>query len=161
MVNYYEIFLERRNVFFVLSMAVLAILFSILFSYLLSLFGLQLLNPIDSHSFTDKIIVAVVLAPLFESWIFQYLPFFYLQKLYKEETGIFKWFYIVISTLLFSIQHYYSIWYIIAMIVPGILLAYSFLHFYALYKNLIVPFWFIVIIHALVNLIATLSDYLP
>ena len=161
MINYYAIILERRNVFFVLRMVGLIILFSCSFSYLLGLYGIQLVNPIESKGLTEKIIVGVIFAPLFESWAFQYLPFLFFQKWYKKEAKLYTILYISTSTLIFAIQHFYSIWYILAMIVPGIILAYSFIHFYNLYNNLIVPFWFIVIIHALMNLIATISDYLP
>lgn len=161
MINYYEIFLNRKNVVFVLGMVGVAIVFSISISFLLGLYGIQLVNPISSRGLSEKIIEGVILAPLLESWLFQYLPFLIFKKWYKKEARLSTILYISTSTLLFSIQHCYSIWYILAMIVPGIILAYSFIHFYKLYNNLIVPFWFIVIIHALMNLIATISDYLP
>lgn len=96
-----------------------------------------------------QLFLACVFAPLIETLIsqklmitaLQWIPFFNKRALLV----------ILISGIIFSLGHYYSVSYIITILPTGILLPYA----YVIYeKKKFSAYWMVAIIHALKNLIA-------
>jgi membrane protease YdiL (CAAX protease family) len=96
------------------------------------------------------LIVTVILAPLIETFIFQYIvikiSFFFLKS------ALFS---ILLSAFLFGLNHLYSIPYFIVTFFAGII--YASLYFIAKAKNTN-PFWMIFLVHALYNLTVSLLN---
>ena len=102
---------------------------------------------VSNSSLIEAFIVSVIIAPLIETLIFQYVIIKYLRKLniLKNRNSII----ILISAILFGLAHTYSLQYVIHMFFIGILLAYSF----SIYeKKESSPFWTVCAIHSLRNL---------
>jgi len=96
--------------------------------------------------------VAVILAPLFETFVFTYLPFKLLSKKIKLEYVIF------IASFLFGIQHFYSVVYIIFGIIAGFIL--NIYYSYLLKYNNKYAFLLVVLLHSVANLISTILEFL-
>lgn len=90
----------------------------------------------------------VVLAPLFETFLFQYMVFVLLSKM--KIIGNSSFLIIIISSLLFGISHWYSFAYVVMASFIGVVLMYAYL-FYSSKPSK--AFWSVVLIHALHNLI--------
>lgn len=105
---------------------------------------------------TEAIIVAVLLAPLIETAIFQVVPFMVVGIFREKLHDKFKHVYIIFSSLLFAFSHGYSNEYVTLMYVPGIGLAYS--YFRAREQNR-PAFATATMIHLLYNLVAVLLNH--
>lgn len=111
------------------------------------------------YGIVSNIIAALCIAPIVETIIFQYLP----HKLLSfskplKKSGYFAFAYILISTMLFCLSHYYSLIYIAAMIFSGILLSYYFQYFFRKYDYRI-AIYFITLLHFSKNLLALIDKY--
>jgi membrane protease YdiL (CAAX protease family) len=75
----------------------------------------------NRFSLFDRLMIGLVVAPIAETFIFQYLPFKFIEKFKKE------WLVIFISSLFFGLAHAYSIKYRINAFLLGVTLnlAYS------------------------------------
>lgn len=98
----------------------------------------------NTSSISYKFIVAIILAPIMETFVFQYLVFVSLKNKIKPI------FIIIISALLFGLSHYYDFFYILNTIYIGLILA---LAYYNWNGKRINKFWMVVSIHSLHNLI--------
>lgn len=98
----------------------------------------------------EMLITGVIVAPIIESFIFQLGIIRVFQDLLKIKN---KKVIILISAIIFAAQHWYSPLYILLMILPGIIYAYTFIIYDDKGYH---PYLMIVVIHALNNL-ATLS----
>jgi hypothetical protein len=126
--------------------------YSLTISYLITLYDKKLLyTGIDEFSLLEIFFLAVIIAPLIETFIFQFLIIEILSK-FKVNTSLILW----ISTLLFSLSHNYNVVYILAMVFPGLLYA----SFYLFLKKETSksPFFMIFLLHAIANLIAFIID---
>jgi len=91
-------------------------------------------------------IVAVTFAPLFETWLCQYLPYKLLckSKFFRER----KYLILIASALFFGINHFYSLFYIIFGILMGTILMYGYMVRIKSDKH---TFLLIAICHSLMN----------
>jgi len=93
---------------------------------------------------------SVVIAPLIETLVFQYIILDFLPWTMPEK-NIYKWIAIIMSAALFGLSHYYSLEYIIYGTVMGLFLAITYV--IAKFKNLS-AFFTIWLIHTIINLLA-------
>lgn len=92
-------------------------------------------------------IVIAIIAPIFETFLNQELPFILLQNwnLTKNKYGI----YILISAIIFGLCHTYSLQYVLFAFSVGLVLGYTYF-FYS--KTPKLAFWITALIHGLRNL---------
>ena len=97
-------------------------------------------------------IIVSLFVPLFETFLFQQLPFKIMQNwsLTTNRYGI----YILLSAIIFGLSHWYSLQYMIFAFAVGLVLGYMYF-FYS--KTPKVAFWSTVLIHGLRNLIACIA----
>jgi membrane protease YdiL (CAAX protease family) len=136
---------------YVVIFTALSFFVSFLLNVVLYLIGIQtehISTPSLKYSGIFKIILmGVLLAPIIETFIFQKLFFDFLRHKIKVR------FIILISALCFGFSHFYDLVYVINTFFIGIILSIA----YALWKKKnITPFWIVVIIHLLHNLIILL-----
>lgn len=95
---------------------------------------------------TNSWFVVGIVAPVFETFINQYLPFKLFQNYdrLKNKYGL----YILSSAIVFGLMHWYSIQYIIFALFVGLVLGYSYF-FYS--KTPIKAFWSTALLHSLRN----------
>ncbi len=93
------------------------------------------------------IIMAVIYAPLIETLLFQMLPWFILSKskLVRRHRIIA----VVASALIFGVLHYYSVFYMIATFMIGMVFMWAYI-----VKNGKNPYWNVVLLHAVWNALA-------
>jgi len=127
---------------------------AIIFTYIsVKIWDYQLIeNEFKKMSQIKFFFVAVILAPLFETFVFTYLPFKLLSKKIKLEYVIF------IASFLFGIQHFYSVVYIIFGIIAGFIL--NIYYSYLLKYNNKYAFLLVVLLHSVANLISTILEFL-
>ena len=136
----------------------------IFFCYLLpsliieNIFNIQPFNENPIADIPNKFVIfflTVIVAPIIETLIFQiflikgfyiFLFIFLSEKVKESKIKIVS---IILSSLIFGIIHYYSIFYVIAMFILG--LFFGMIYFYSERKN-IRPFLPIAITHSLYNL---------
>lgn len=124
--------------------------FTPLFYVIVKVFGESKAGPNKSHWF-----LAIVIAPIVETLIFQYGVFKILQasKFTRDKYGI----YIFISALLFGFVHWYSLRYIVFAFSAGLTLGYT---YYLYHKRPEKAFWTTTLVHSLHNLSGVLIFYL-
>ena len=123
----------------------LNIIISMIFDKITTFYHLEFKsNSIPFQSKTEEFILVVFIAPILETLIFQYLPYFYLNKYRYIYT-------ILISSILFVLAHAYSIIYIIYGFTVGLLFISA--YYYSIKKNLS-PFLLVAFSHFIYNLFA-------
>lgn len=128
--------------------------YKLIISYIITLYDETLIDTSISaqeFSLTEIFLLTVVVAPLVETFIFQFLIIELLSKL-KIKTGLI----LSVSTLLFSLSHNYNVIYIIAMVFPGLL--YASFYLYLKKERSKFPFLIISSLHAISNLVAFILD---
>lgn len=104
-------------------------------------------NPINKESIWVQLILGCIVAPLLETWLFVAVPNKILIRLGVKNS----YYLIIIPSLLFGASHYYSVLYVAAMIVAGLIM--NFLYVYCKqFKNSKQAFLYVVLLHALYNL---------
>jgi Type II CAAX prenyl endopeptidase Rce1-like len=143
----------KINKFFLKRSYVGQVVLFYLLTYLLPLllYPLQLLidkadRSVNAGPGNPSFIVAVLFAPLIETLLFQFSIFKIFQRKNLRCPKCLG--YIVVSSLLFGLSHFYSFGYIVFAIAEGILLAYS---FYFYHRNLSKAFWTTALVHSLHN----------
>lgn len=107
-------------------------------------------SKLQFDSLLEEFVVAVVIAPIIETLIFQYAIIETLLNL-----KVHPWISIIISALLFGVSHWYNPIYVIVLTVVGCILAY---YYVALrYQNGFTQISLVVLIHALFNTIVFLD----
>lgn len=114
-------------------------------------------DPFRNVTIFEKILGALLLAPIIETLIFQYIPHRELKK--KTKGKKFFWFYIIVSTSLFAVVHLYSWYYVLYAIFPGCVLAAL---FFEMQKKTNYPtaFYYVTLVHFSVNLLSFIMDVL-
>ena len=111
-------------------------------------------NYLNHFSFLTKIILSVIVAPLFETWFNYYLIFKlfkYLNNFFKlNNIKIFNFIYVIFCSFLFAINHQYNVVTIIYAFISGII--YSI--FYLKSLNKYNAFLNLTLLHSLYNLYA-------
>jgi hypothetical protein len=134
-----------------------------LFSFIINgLLGRLFNNSIEIINQEESIylffFLAVIVAPLFETLIFQkFLIEFSIKMLDRLKLNNFL-IPILISAIGFGLAHYYSLIYLINGLSMGIVLAYS---YSIALKRKESAFWIVTLIHSLVNTLAFVEDTLP
>lgn len=109
--------------------------------------GHALDNPVSKHSIQEQFFLAVLIAPLLETYLCQYLP---MTKLKWKIS--YRFFF---SAVLFGLLHGYSVYYQIAAIAMGLLLA---LPFVLYHNNAKRAFWFAALLHLFNNVLVILNS---
>jgi membrane protease YdiL (CAAX protease family) len=143
---------------FVLTTTGLIILLTIPFAIIFELVGISDKNiggpTMNKFGLIESILLAVIIAPLIETYLGQALPIYLVQKFVKWKTNIVA---IGFSTLLFSLGHVqYSIWYFILVAPVGLLLASTYIIFQDRKES---AFWITCFVHSLRNAIAVLFSF--
>ncbi|MDR1975266.1 MAG: CPBP family intramembrane metalloprotease [Bacteroidales bacterium] len=112
---------------------------------------------IQEYGLIGCIIFTSIVAPIVETFIFQWLPIWSLCKIKR----IPYWIPIVVSAVFFGWAHLsYSVYYMIITVAVGYVFASLFV-VYKIKKRNSVAFWFVTLLHALSNLTATILRLLP
>lgn len=104
-----------------------------------------------NFSLLEIFFVTVLIGPVLETFIFQFLIIEILFKLNIKNNLI-----ILISTLAFSLSHNYNLIYILLIIFPGIL--YSTYYLFLKIENQKTPFLNIFLLHSLSNFVSFILD---
>lgn len=110
----------------------------------------KLANPIDKLTLPKLIFAAVLLGPLLETFIFQYLLINICLRISERWNAISKAFAAVVSASAFAISHSYSIEYQLSVICPGLAMAFIYLYFNKNY-NRKTAFYTVASFHAFLN----------
>ncbi|OOQ59286.1 CPBP family intramembrane glutamic endopeptidase [Mucilaginibacter pedocola] len=102
-------------------------------------------NPIDKESIQEQLFLAVLIAPLLETLVYQYASNKLLLKLRISNYYLL----LFIPAVLFGLSHYYNPLYIVAMLVGGTIMNYLYLY---CHTNGHKAFWWVALLHALYNL---------
>jgi membrane protease YdiL (CAAX protease family) len=123
----------------------LNIIISMIFDKITTFYHLEFKsNSVPFQSKTEEFVLVVFIAPILETLIFQYLPYFYLKK-YRDIYTL------LISSILFGLAHAYSIIYIIYGFAVGLLFISA--YYYSIKKN-VNPFLLVAFSHFIYNLFA-------
>ncbi|WP_409012631.1 type II CAAX prenyl endopeptidase Rce1 family protein [Dyadobacter sp. 3J3] len=102
-----------------------------------------------------KVLGVVFFAPIFETFVFFYLPFTFLLFCFKNITMSFILTFIIFSAASFGVIHNYNISYLFNAIIAGALYAAFYLLFY---KQNMSAFWSTVLLHAAYNSVTLIDD---
>lgn len=108
-------------------------------------------NPIDSESIKIRFFTGCVIAPLLETFLFQYLLFEILKAVKIKNTFIL----ILLPSLLFGLGHCYSWMYVLAAFITGLI--FNALYLYCINRQL-KAFWIVALLHCMCNLLALFSS---
>lgn len=111
-------------------------------------------NPITKYSLTVQIIIGILFAPIFETFLFWSVPYWFYRRILKEK---YLTVFTIFSSLIFGFGHFYGIIYVVAMF----LIAISFwcAYFLSISRNEN-PFLNITLIHFIHNCFALLISYI-
>ena len=146
--------LSRLNTFvFIVGTYLFCTLLSFAANALKSWLGdIEFTNPqFDKSGTISMFVVAVILAPIFETLVFQKLPYCIGMRFRFFRKHI--WVLASIAGLLFAVNHYYSLFYMIQTFWIGFL----FLYIYVIRRKRD-PFWTVALIHMIHNLIIWIVD---
>lgn len=118
------------------------------FDYVLSLYLGANHTTFDGVSFTsrkDQIYLSYIFAPIFETLIFQLFPIWTILNIFENKTLA-----IVVSSLLFASVHTYNIFYFVATIGAGIILALYFVQTLSRY-NYWIAYFLTILLHSAYN----------
>src|ERR1700733_11555579 len=108
---------EPKNYRLVVLIVVIACVHDIILEQIFRSFSLNPVVNIKDYGIVTDIIAGLVLAPLLETMIFQYLPHRLLNLLNPiKQSKYFAIIYIFLSTMVFSFSHSYSWMYIMATV---------------------------------------------
>jgi hypothetical protein len=143
----------------------ISILYSLIVDRVLNYFGIQE-DELGKYVFENKIqefVLVLLVAPIFETFVFQFLIYYILYFIFKNtkifvliNKNFFLLIYLILSSTLFAISHSYSKNYIYIMIIPGVVLAFSFYYFK---KHNKYPFWYVSLIHFIHNGFVLIYSY--
>ncbi len=110
-------------------------------------------NPYKGDFSVSMFIIAVVIAPLMETLIFQYG----IIKIFTYLNPKTKYIAVFISAVLFALSHWFSWVYILFAFMFGIFLGFLYL---TSEKRGFKPYWIIAAVHCLYNLFVTFIDFI-
>ncbi|WP_165799102.1 CPBP family glutamic-type intramembrane protease [Sphingobacterium corticibacter] len=105
-------------------------------------------NPIEDNAKCVIFFITLLIAPFFETFIFQYLVF-YFGRMFRQK----KITTILLSTLFFALAHQYNLIYFFVTVVAGAYYACTFFYIEKKSSNF-TSFLFVSLLHALNNFIA-------
>ena len=130
-------------------------IFSSLIGFLVILYDPKALDIpfIENFSSAKVFTITVIIAPLIETFIFQYLIIEFLFRFKKIGVNII----ILVSALAFGLAHSYSFFYVLVICISGFI--YASYYLYLKIKNVKFPFLYIFFLHALSNLLVFILNY--
>jgi uncharacterized protein len=142
---------ELKGITFVLVITSLLYFVSFCSNIVLGFINQKDLNFVDlqgkENSIVFLFITPVILAPIFETFLGQSLPYYLLKKInYLNERS---YLILIVSALIFGLLHFYSLFYIIYAFFLGLILSYGYM---LRVKNDKRTFILIAICHSLLNL---------
>ncbi len=141
---------------FIVFTNAIMILVGVVLTPILILLGLDPVGDLGGPDFGDLSpyaisLIAVIIAPIIETFIFQFLPV----KLLSGRVPILG--VILVSAIFFAVAHAgYSMWYAILVFPLGVILVYVFIHYS---HEKITPYWMTTLIHAFRNMLALFAMY--
>ncbi|MCT3949239.1 CPBP family glutamic-type intramembrane protease [Elizabethkingia anophelis] len=155
---------EKKAYISVLYFSLISIIYSLITVEVADYFGINE-NDIGGFKFKNsiqEILVSLIIAPLLETIIFQYLVYKiiyllknFIQKFVLKNNHQYLVFYLSISSILFAINHSYSEYYILLMLLPGLILSFAFYYFKKGYSY---PIFYVFLLHFFHNLAALIYD---
>lgn len=153
--KYVEIF-RKWNFFYCIAAVLLAsyivLLPQIILMYLFPSLEIGANWTMEGKSWAEKIFSAIIVAPIVETFLFQYLPH---RILLRKMSINWKWV-TIISALLFGLTHWYGFGYIVFSTLIGLVFIVAYVFLYEANKN---PFLVVMFAHMLRNTIALLVLY--
>jgi hypothetical protein len=149
-----------KNYITILVLLIITCLHDILLEKVFIFYHVDMGTPPKDYGIVTNILAAIIIAPLLETVLFQYLPhrgLTYIKAI--KNPKVFDWTYVIISTILFCLSHWYSLIYIIVTIIPGFLLAYYFNWYYNKF-NYYTAIYYVSLLHLSKNSIALIDKYL-
>lgn len=156
-----KIYHSYKNYIIVFVLLIIACAHDLIFTKIISFYGINMGPSAKDYGIVTNIIASIIIAPLLETMIFQYLPhkgLSYIKPL-KNSPKLFNWTYVLFATFLFCLSHSYSFIYILATIIPGILLSYYF-NYFSLKFNYFTAIYFISLLHLAKNILVLIDEYL-
>ena len=144
---------------FVFSAILLCLVFSYIISYAMHLFNPETLDIdyLNNKSIPVKFILTVIVTPIIETLIYQYAIIEIVFRILKSNKTTIA---ILLSSVIFGLSHFYSITYITATFILGLL--FSCVYVIARKRNDVNPYWLLTVIHGSINLMAFIvNDLLP
>lgn len=148
----------RNTILIVFCFSMLALIVNFFFNYLISTFypQINMFNTEVQHFYgAERFWIPVVVAPLLETFIFQYalLEFFLYLFGKLKYTHLIS---VVLSGILFGLIHSFNTFYVFATFIAGIIFAYEYIYFYK--KSRTLAFWAVFFTHFINNLTAYLLE---
>ena len=155
-----KLYLEKIHLYLMgLHKAILVVLFIIinvlnslsfsLLSYFITGNGLKN-HSIDSENSKDQFLMAVLLAPIIETLIFQYAL---IETIRHKLSPLYA---CILSAFAFALFHFYSVYYFLFALISGLIFAYM----YFLEKSVIKSCLTVLIAHILYNLLIYMGRFL-
>lgn len=156
-----EIKHSYKNYIIIFVLLIISCVHDLVFTKIFSVYGIDLGASAKDYGIATNIIASIIIAPLLETIIFQYLPHKGLQYItpLRNSPKTFKWIYVSLATILFCLSHWYSIAYITVTIIPRLLLAYFFNYYYDRF-NYSTAIYFISLLHFAKNFLVLIDEYL-
>jgi membrane protease YdiL (CAAX protease family) len=151
---------DRKYFFKSLLIGFCLFLFNIVSSYLIHELIGESLGKQNTNAITNdfnSFIFIVLIVPVFETLIFQWLIIYQTYESYRRENK--RQLAILISSILFGLSHSYSVYYILVTTTAGVLLATSFCYFREK-TNWLSGIIYVIIIHSLSNLLVFITKIL-
>lgn len=151
--------MKNKIQFWTFSLVVFILLRFISNSLIEKFIGIDYGNPLTDRllNIFIKLLIVSVFIPLFETFLYFYLPYVILKYFFEKKENIIYPIFFIVSTCLFSLDHRYNISYLINALVAGAL--YSIFYIIYLKKNMN-PFWCIMLLHSFYNLFVLANEYM-
>lgn len=157
-----KILISKPDVLYALRLAVTLVLFELAVGWLIARFDRQLADPFVDWPIYEKFFTIVIFAPILETLVCQYLPIkLVLTFANDSNSNLLSRVAVGVSTVVFASMHNYSISYVLYTILPGLILANSFMHFANKYKRFSEPFLYTSLIHFIANVLAFVVSFFP
>jgi hypothetical protein len=142
---------NRLPLFFVIF--IIDLVFHLLVSYIVTIHNPEILNVFDKKmSLTEIFILSVIIGPLMETFLFQYLIIEILSFFRRIKVNTI----VIISSLAFSLIHYYNFIYISVTFLSGVI--YASYYLYLKTEKQKFPFLYIFSLHSLYNFSVFILD---
>ena len=150
-IKFYSYLAKRHKIITFLVIFLIANIYAFLASYIINIYNTSILDVFNFKSLHEAFILSVLIGPLLETFLFQYLIIEILYK-FKINNNLIIW----LSAILFALTHNYNLIYLLAAILPGLLYASYYLYLKKEKKKNI--FFTIYLLHALSNLVVFILD---
>ncbi len=144
---------DLKSIYFVLFFTLLIYIVFFLFDFIEEIFQIQDINFTDrcpnSGSPISYFIKGVIIAPIFETFLFQMLVYNIFSKFFSLKLKQNQYILIFVGALLFGVGHWYSLLYMLSTFLGGAILMYAYM---LKAENKKESFILVAIIHSLHNL---------